>query len=38
MSLAFIKSLTRKNVVFYNLIYWTLMKLIHLLKGGEHIF
>lgn len=37
MPLPFIKSLTMKNVVFYNLIYWRLMKLIHILKGGEQV-
>lgn len=37
MPLAFIKSLTRKNVVFYNLTHRRLMKLIHLLTGEEQI-
>lgn len=37
MPLAFIKSLTKKNVVFHNLTYWRFMKLIHLLKGREQI-
>lgn len=37
MPLAFIKSLTKKGVVVYNLTYWRLMKLIHRLIGEEQI-